>query len=153
MGSYLLKFFDNTALFSLLQRPESDNGSAPPAFGDWCVENFLDLNLSKTKELTTDLEKNSNYNPKISSIHRKDVEITENIYKYLGAVFDFQFKFNVLSELGQQRIHLLWKLNSFNAFIESLLISFICWFNGLCVKDMNSLLCIVKVCSKVFRVQ
>ena len=54
------------------------------------------------------------------------------------------------------------KLNSFNvcdtilcnfyhSFIESLLtFSFICWFNGLSVKEKNSLNTIVKVCSNIY---
>ena len=62
---------------------------------------------------------------------------------------------------GQQRIHLLRKLNSFSvspvilcrfyqSFIESLLsFSFICWFHSLTVKDRNSLNSIVNICSKI----
>lgn len=90
-------------------------------------------------------------------------------YKYLGTVFDNQLKFHANTESivkrGQQRIYLLRRLNSFcvskvilsnfyHCFIESLLtFSFVCWFNGLSVKDKNSLASIIKVCSKVIGVQ
>ncbi len=101
-------------------------------------------------------------------IHGNEVEVVET-YKYLGTAFDSQLKFdkNIESivKRGQQRIHLLRKLNSFNVcnkilcmfyqtFIESILtFSFICWFGGLSVKDKNSLFSIVKVCSKIIGVQ
>lgn len=101
-------------------------------------------------------------------IHGKEVEIVDT-YKYLGTVFDSKLKFDAntdsIVKRGQQRIHLLRKLKSFNvcnkivcmfyqSFIESLLtFSFICWFDGLCVKDRNSLNSIVKVCSKIIGVR
>ena len=90
-------------------------------------------------------------------------------YKYLGTIFDSQLKFDVNTDTivkkGQQRIHLLRRLNSFNvskkiqclfykSFIESLLtFSFICWFNGLSVKEKNCLNSIVKICSKIIGVK
>lgn len=83
-------------------------------------------------------------------------------HKYLESVFDFQIKFDVNAECvanqGQQSIHILrlesklfyvctmWNVQSF---VESVLtFSFTCWFDGLSVKDKNSLYSIVKVCSK-----
>lgn len=166
-GSYLVKFSDDTALLSLLQGSESDHGCALPAFVKWCDDNFLDLNVLKTKELIIDFRQNSD-EPKASTIHGEDVQIVDT-YKYLGTVFDSQLKFDVNTESvvkrGQQRIYLMRKLNSFcvcdtilcnfyQSFIESLLtFSFICWFNGLSVKDKNSLNGIVKVCSKIIGAQ
>lgn len=94
------------------------------------------------------------------------VKIVENQIvlgnKYLGTLFDSQLKcdknIESIVKRGQQRIHLLRKLNFFNVynnilcmfyqtFIESILtFPFICWFGGLPVKDKNSLFSIVKVC-------
>ncbi len=129
-------------------------------------QNFLDLKVSKTKELIINFGKTADI-PKPSTIHGEDVEIVDN-YKFLGTVLDSQLKFDANTEStvkqGQQRIHLLRKLNSFKvsdmtlnlfyqSFIESLLtFSFICWFNGLSMKDRNSLNGIVKVCSKIIGV-
>ncbi len=117
-------------------------------------------------QIIIDSRKN-NTEPKPSIIHSKDVAIVDN-YKYLGTLFDSQPKFDVNTDTivkRGQRIHLLRKLNSFNvcntvlcvfhqSFIESLLtLSFICWYNGLSVKDRNSLNNTVKVCSEIIRVQ
>ena len=84
-------------------------------------------------------------------------------------MFDSKLKFDVNTEnimkKGQQRIHLLRRLNSFNvrketmcmfyqSFIESILtFSFICWFGGLSIKDKNCLYNIVKVCSKIIGIR
>ena len=56
-GSYLVKFLDDTALLTLLQRSESDHSNALPDFVSWCDENFLDLNVNKTKELDINQKK------------------------------------------------------------------------------------------------
>ena len=105
---------------------------------------------------------------KASVIHGEDVQRVES-YKYLGTVFDSHLKFDINTESivkrGQQRIHLMRKLNSFNvterilsnfycSFIESLLtFSSVCWFNSLSIKDKNSLNSIIKVCSKIIGVK
>ena len=84
-------------------------------------------------------------------------------------MFDSKLKFDANTDSvvkrGQQRIYLMRKLNSFNvcerilrnfylSFIESLItFSFICWYNGLTLKDKNSLNGIVKVCSKIIGVR
>jgi hypothetical protein len=99
-----------------------------------------------------------------SMIHNEPVEIVDT-FKYLGTVFDNKLKWDVNTEhivkRGQQRVHLLRKLNSFSvspvilcrfyqSFIESLIsFSFICWFRSLSVHDKNSLTGIVNLCSKI----
>ena len=166
-SSHLVKFSDDTALLTLLEGSESDHGSALPDFVKWCEENYLDLNVSKTKELVVDFRKHSE-ELKPSIIQGNNVEIVDT-YKYLGTVFDSKLKFDVNTEnimkKGQQRIHLLRRLNSFNvcketmcmfyqSFIESILtFSFICWFGGLSIKDKNCLYNIVKVCSKIIGIR
>ncbi len=168
-NSYLVKISDDSALLSLLQGSESGHGDALSMFVKWCDGNYLDLNVQKTKELVIDFRKSGcGLSPVASIIHGEDVQIVDS-YKYLGTVFDSKLKFAQNTESivkrGQQRIHLLRKLNSFSvsegilscfyhSFIESLLtFSFICWYNGLAVKERNSLNQIVKVCSKIIGVQ
>ena len=56
-GSHLVKFSDDTALLSLLQDPQLDHGLALNDFVKWCDNNFLDLNVRKTKELIIDFLK------------------------------------------------------------------------------------------------
>ena len=162
-NSLLVKYSDDTALLSLLQGAESNHGCALPDFVQWCDDNLLDLNVSKTKELVIDF-RTKKPDPVASSIHGEDVQIVDT-YKYLGTVFDSHLKFDKNTESlvkrGQQKVYLLRKINSFNvsktilctvyrSYIESLItFSFICWFNGLSVKDRNCLNNIVKICSKI----
>lgn len=160
-GSFLAKFSNDTVLLTLLQGTQSDHGCALPVSIKWCEDNYLDLNISKTKELVTDFRKDM---PELkpSIIQGQELQIVES-YKYFGTIFDSHRKFSTNMESavkrGQQRVHFLRRLNSCNVsrnilctfylyFIESLLtFSFICCFNGLSQKDKNSLHNIVKVCS------
>lgn len=166
-NSYLVKFSDDTVLLSLLQRPSSDHGDALNVFISWCDNHCLELNVSKTKEIIIDFGRNRDtvFN---STIHNAKVEIVSS-YKYLGTVFDEHLRFDLNSativKKGQQRIHLLRRLNTFSvssvilgrfyqSFIESLLnFSSICWFHNLSIKDRNSLNNIVKICSKIIGVK
>ena len=78
-GSYLVKFSNDTALLSLFQALESAHGSDLPAFIDCCDHNFLDLSVSKTKELSIDFTKNKD-KPKASTVHDEDVEIVDSLH-------------------------------------------------------------------------
>ncbi len=82
-----------TLLSSLFQFSQTDHGCALCAFFQWHDKNFLDLNVSKTKEMITDLRKNGNKS-KVSIVHGEDVQMVMS-YKHLGILFDFQFKFDV----------------------------------------------------------
>lgn len=74
----------DTALGSLLEDPH--DGCVLPVFVKLCDGNFLDFNVSKTKELIIDFRHNSN-KLKASIMHGEDAEIVHT-YKYLGTVFD-----------------------------------------------------------------
>ena len=125
-GSHLVKSSDDTALLSLPQDTQLDHGLALNDFIKWCDDNFLDLNVRKTKELIIDFRNNS-AEPKKSQIHGEPVGIVET-YKYLGTIFDSDKNTESLVKQGQQRIHLMHKLNSvsktilcsfYHSFIES----------------------------------
>ena len=135
-GSYFVKFSDDTAPLTLLQGQDSGHGQALPAFTKWCDDHHLDLNVSKTKELITDFRQSQD-TPIASTIHNEEVQIVDS-YKYFGTFFDSQLSFKENTELivkwGQQR-------------------TFICWCNGLYVKEKNSLNTIVKVCFKIIGIQ
>lgn len=70
---------------------------------------FLDLNMSKTKEVIINFGKTYRKQA-ANSIQCKEVE-TGEWYKYLGTVFESQLKFDVNTDAivkrGQQRIYLL----------------------------------------------
>jgi hypothetical protein len=166
-GSYLAKFSDDAALLTLLQGEGNSHGDSLSDFVGWCDGNFLELNVSKTKEMCVDFRK-TKVDETASLIHDEPVEIVDT-FKYLGTIFDNKLKFDANTEhivkRGQQRVYLLRKLNSFSvspvilcrfyqSFIESLLsFSFICWFHSLSVHDRNSLSSIVNVCSKIIGVK
>lgn len=88
----------------------TDHGCAFNNFVKWCNDNFLDLNIGKTKEVIIDFRKSG------AEVNDKDIEIVE-YYKYLGTVFDLQLKFetntDTIVKCGQQRIHLLRKTELF----------------------------------------
>jgi hypothetical protein len=162
-NSFLVKFSDDTALLSLLLGDESDHGPSLPEFVSWCDDNFLAMNVKKTKEMLFDFRRGT-HDVDECVVHDEKVEIVST-YKYLGMVFDHQLKWDANTDSvvkrGQQRLYLLRKLNSFSvssviltrfcqSFIESLLtFSFVCWFNNVSVKDRNSLVSFVNISSKI----
>lgn len=89
---------DDTALLSLLHGAESHHVCALPAVVKWCEDNYLVLNVTKTKERVIDFRKS---NTNVSTIHSEDI----------------------------------------------------CWFNVLFVKDTDSLNNVVRMYSKIIRVQ
>ncbi|PVD27363.1 hypothetical protein C0Q70_12520 [Pomacea canaliculata] len=131
-GHYLVKFSDDTALLSLLSGPMHTHGDALEEFIVWCDVNFLELNVSKTKEIVFDFRRNSPPCP-VCVIHDKEVEIV-SAFKYLGTIFDRRLCWDVNTQSvvkkAQQRLFLLRKLS-------------------LSVKDKSSLHRVVSTCSKV----
>ena len=160
---FLVKFSDDTALLSLLDESESSHGPALTDFVDFCDTAYLDLNVTKTKDMLFDFRRNKTF-CESTIIHGEEVE-TVKTYKYLGTTFDDKLTWNenteIIAKKGQQRVYLLRKLNSFSvnetilstfyrSFIESVIcFSFVCWFYNLNVKNRNSLLKIVRTCSKI----
>ena len=158
----MVKFADDSALLSLLQGSEQYHGPALTEFVDWCDNSYLDLNVTKTKEMIVDFRRQE-HSPGKSIIHNNEIEIVRK-YKYLGTIFD-KLKWDDNTEeivkKGRQRLCLLRKLNYFSvdqkmltlfykSFIESVLsFSFICWFHSLGVKNRNSLQRIVRIASKI----
>ena len=84
-NTIFIKYSDDTAIVDL-------SNSIPhyieevERFTTWCKDNFLDLNVTKTKELLIDLRKQP---PAVSPI-TIDGEIVERVekYKYLGIILD-----------------------------------------------------------------
>ena len=48
-GSYLATFSDDTVLLSLFRGPHCSHGLSLTSFVKWCDDNFLDLNVKKTR--------------------------------------------------------------------------------------------------------
>ena len=116
LNRFLVKFADNSALLSLLQGSEQYHRPALTEFVDWCDNSYLDLNMTKTKEMIVDFRRQE-HSPGKTIIHNNEVEIVSK-YKYLGTIFDDKLKWDDNTEeivkKGQQRLYLLRKLNYFS---------------------------------------
>ena len=114
LNSFLVKFADDSALLSLLQGSEQYHGPALTEFVDWCDNSYLDLNVTKSKEMIVDFRRQE-HSPGKTIIHNNEVEIVSK-YKYLGTIFDKLKRDNTeeIVKKEQQRLYLLRKLNYFS---------------------------------------
>ena len=91
-------------------------------FVTWCIDNYLDLNVIKTKEMIIDFRKNV-IEPVCVLIQNSEVERVP-LYKYLGLIIDHLLNWkdntNSIVKKADQRLYCLQKLASFNV-NESLL--------------------------------
>ena len=163
----LIKYSDDTALQDLSNSHENFV-SQVEIFTKWCRENFLDLNVKKTKEMVIDFRTASRTEIPNLFIEGSQVERVQQ-YKYLGTIIDDKLNFDnntvAIQKKCQPRLYCLQKLrvlgvnervlgNFYRSFIESILtFGFLCWFNGLSISNRNRLDRVVKVCSKVIGVQ
>ena len=115
----IIKYADDTAILGKLSTNpvrHADYLNCVTDFTDWCTANFLELNVSKTKELIFDLRR-SQCPVQPVTIGTDTVEIV-NEYKYLGTIIDNQLNWSSnirqLYSKFQQRLHFLRKLNEFH---------------------------------------
>ena len=162
----LIKFSDDSAIIDLSNNDEH-YFSQVAKFVKWCEDNFLTLNVKKTKEMLIDFRRKSTEIP-VLNINDEQVERVQ-CYKYLGVMIDENLNFdknaNYVNKKCQSRIYLLQKLRKLNvnksvlqlfyrSFTESILTySFICWHGSLGVKSKNALDRVVNVCSKIVGVR
>jgi len=158
----LIKYSDDTALQDLsnshcVYLKEVEN------FNTWCKNNYLHVNIKKTKEMVIDFRRNPTIIHDLTIDGEKVERVSE--YKYLGTVLDSKLNFDsntrLIHKKCQSRIYCLQKLRSLNvnsnilhnfycSFIESVLtFGFLCWYGGLSVRNKNVLNRIVNVCGKV----
>ena len=162
----VIKYSDDSALEDL-SNSNSVYFSAVDKFSSWCKQNYLDLNVKKTKELVIDFRRQ---HAPLPDLVIDGVTVERVIqYKYLGAIIDEKLNFNAntqaIHKKCQSRIYCLQKLRNlqvsgnilqtfYTSFIESLLtFSFICWYGGLCVKNKRVLERVVNICGKVVGVK
>ena len=161
-SSLLIKYSDDSAILDL-SNSHSSYVKVVENFSSWCRENFLELNVKKTKEMVVDFRKSGGTIPDLC-IGGEVVERVEN-YKYLGTVIDNKMKFDdntdYVYKKCQSRLFCLQKLRSLNVnqdilcsfyrcFLESVLtFGFLAWYGGLSVKNRNVLERVVRVSGKV----
>lgn len=121
---------------------DSTETSHGPGLLYFLKEDFLDLNVTKTKDMCIDFRRH-HPTPEKMIIDVKEVEIVES-YNYLGIIIDnkltFELNTDMLSKKSQQRLFCLRKLAKFQvdrslmtlfykSFTESVFtFSCICWY-------------------------
>ena len=158
-----IKYYDDTAIVDL-------SSSIPhyiaevKRFTAWCKDNFLDLNMTKTKELFIYFRKQP---PAILPIAIDGERVDKN--KYLGMILDIKLKFdsNLLDiyENCHCRIYCLQRLRNigiyskilalyYNSCVETFVPScLIGWYVSVDLYSNKLLNNIVKVCSKIVGVE
>ena len=158
----LIKYSDDSALQDL---PNSHSHFLEQvlSFTLWCRENFLDLNVRKTKELVIDFRRDP---PEIPDLFIDGIKVERvTHYKYLGTIIDHKLNFNdntqAIFKKCQSRIYCMQKLRSigvnsfilqnfYRCFIKSILtFGFLIWYSGLSEQNKNVLKKVVKVCGKI----
>ena len=111
----ILKYADDTVIIGLLSNnDETSYRQEVMKFCKWCDDNYLNLNVSKTKEMLVDFRKIKSV---ISPLNIKDenVEIVSN-YKYLGNIIDNQLtgidNVKMLIKKANKKLYFLRKLKT-----------------------------------------
>ena len=88
-----MRFSDDTAMLALLSDFASYQScvSSVERFSSWCSNNFLHLNVSKTKEMCIDFRRNRTVNSPIV-INGEPMEQVDP-FKYLGVILDKKWSF------------------------------------------------------------
>ncbi|KAK2182947.1 hypothetical protein NP493_330g01019 [Ridgeia piscesae] len=159
-STQFVRFLDDTSMLALLSDFASYQShlSSVLRFSSWCSNNFLHLNISKTKEMCIDFRRNR------TVINGEPVEQVDS-FKYLGVMLDKQLSFTehvtAVQKKSQQRLHVIRKLRAFyvdpllllclyRSTIEPLLTyCSICYYPALSAKNRNRLLKISHVSAKI----
>ena len=158
-----VKFSDDTSLSGMITKEENAYSTAVQKLVEWCDENILLLNISKTKELVIDSGRNAS-SPVPLQIKGQQVESVHQ-YKYLGTIpddkLDWAENSTILLRKWNQRLYFLKRLKSFRvkpnllkAFYQATIESII-WYNSLCfynslrIVDAAKLRRVVKTASRL----
>ncbi len=159
----IIKFADDSVVVSLLEGDGLQHGPVVDDFVSWCDESFLQLNVTKTKDMLISFGKAPPC-PVLTSINGTEIELVDS-YKYLGVVLDKKLCFDphvaVTTKKVHQHLYFPRKMSSFNvssemmtlfyrSFIESVLIfCIIAWYGNLTVANKNRLGSLINVASKI----
>ena len=130
---------------------------------DWCDDNNLELNVSKTKEMIIDFRKNK---PPISALFIKDQEVEQvDSFKFLGIhisnTIGWDINISSSCKKAQQRLYFLRQLKKlkistavmtqfYRAVIESVLsFSITAWYGAVSTGDKRKINRIVKTASRI----
>ena len=150
----ITKFADDTGLTGLITDDDDTHYRRQiDSFVDWCDDNYLQLNVGKTKEMIIDFRKKKS---ECSSIVIKGEKVERvKTYKYLGITFDEKLSWkqhvDATVKKAHSRLYCLRKLRSFDvrndilqmfytATIGSVLsFGLTCWGGNMTQQDRNRL--------------
>ena len=109
----VIKYSDDTAIQDL-SNSDSIYQEEVKRFTTWCVDNYLELNVLKTKEMIIDFRRKPTSIPDLYIGDEKVERVSQ--YKYLGSIIDNKLTFNQniesINKKCQSRIYCLQKLRS-----------------------------------------
>lgn len=92
-STFMTKYADDTIIAGLVTNDnDSEYMECIDFTAKWCKNNYLDLNVSKTKEIRWDFRRNSKPQKQAVVINGTDVDKVDT-YKYLGLTLDSKFTF------------------------------------------------------------
>ena len=165
---FISKYADDTAIAGLFTSEDNSEYLNCISFvNNWCADNFLKLNVSKTKELVLDFRKSRvGYDPVV--INDMVVDTCDS-YKYLGIHFDCKLKFvdqvdNVYKKSLKKLYYIrtMYQLNVdktiinlfFNAVvIPAMVYCIVCYYEFLTCDLKNRLDKPGKICKKIARLR
>ncbi len=141
----IIKYADDTVVIGLIENnDETDYRNAIDFVSEWCSQNFLNLNVTKTKEVITDFRRKKNYKEPVV-IDGSPVSIVSE-YKYLGCIISEDLSWdahiaNQMKKANKRLYHVrcLRKLNVnhkiiclfYNSVVSSVLLYAVaCWYNN-----------------------
>ncbi len=163
---FIVKYADDTVIVGLLDdNPENEEKyrSEIESFVKWCDENYLNLNVKKTKEMVIDFrKKKSDLTPIV--INGENVEFAEN-YKYLGNIINDKLSSSdhivKVAKKANQRMYFVRKLTKFGvnkkilslfykSTVESLInFCIVCWHGNSCDKDKKYVKKVIKTAKRL----
>ncbi len=163
-NTYILKFSDDTVLLSLLgsEDDSSMHQCCTDKLVEWCERNALIINEKKAKEIIFGFSGYRHH--KQVTIHNIQIEQLSS-YKYVGVYVDAALSWSAhidyLCSKVQQQIYFLWRLWSFGANTQILLVFFQsviqsvvqygmrAWYSYLSVQFKARLARLLSICSKI----
>ena len=160
----LIKFADDTTVEGLISgEDERTCRKEVEVLETWCLQNNLDLNVQKTKELVVDFRKNKS--PVVPlMIGGQEVEMVDT-FKFLGTTISSSLTWedntSAVVKKAHQRMYFLRRLRRFGvsqkllvsfyrAVIESVLtFSVTVWYKGLTQEEKNRLDRVVKTAERI----
>ena len=163
----IIKYADDTVIIGLLDQKDDLDDNFYTAevdhFCTWCQDNFLDLNVKKTKEMIIDYRVNK---PILKPINIKgqDVDVVDK-YKYLGTIVDNKLTGNEnidkIDNKANQRLYFVRKLKKCHvettilslfhkSIVESVLtFCMLCWYGNSSLQTRSKLKPIVSSAKRI----